>query len=357
MKQALAAVYEGQPGELVLQQLPIPRPGAGEVLVRVLGCTLCGSDLHSHEGRRRVPVPTVLGHEIVGEICELGPQTGHLGRRVGERVTWAIVAHCGTCHFCRADLPQKCVRGVKYGHEAFRPGRELLGGLAEYCLLVPGTTVVPLPEELPLEVACPASCATATIAAAAEAAGALPVRACLVLGAGMLGLTAVAWARHHGAREVVCVDVQPSRRERARSFGATACLAPDEVAGWLADSGHPQGFDIVFELAGQPVAFQAGWQHVRTGGTLVLVGAVFPSAPVPLELEQVVRRQLTLRGVHNYAPRHLEQAVAFLERTWREFPFASLVGPWIPLAQVPHAFELGRRGESIRVGVAMPVRG
>jgi alcohol dehydrogenase len=105
------------------------------------------------------------------------------------------------------------------------------------------------------------------------------------------------------------------------------------------------------------VAFQAGWQHVRTGGTLVLVGAVFPSAPVPLELEQVVRRQLTLRGVHNYAPRHLEQAVAFLERTWREFPFASLVGPWIPLAQVPHAFELGRRGESIRVGVAMPVRG
>ena len=233
----------------------------------------------------------------------------------------------------------------------------MLGGLAEYCLLVAGTTVVPLPTELPLEVACPASCATATIAAAAEAAGSVSGRACLILGAGMLGLTAVAWARHHGAAEVVCVDVQPQRRERARLFGATACLAPDEVTRWVADSAHPQGFDVVFELAGQPVAFQTGWQQVRTGGTLVLVGAVFPSTPVPLELEQVVRRQLTLRGVHNYAPRHLVQAVAFLEQTWREFPFATLVGPWIPLAQVTQAFELGGRGESIRVGVAIPARG
>lgn len=89
----------------------------------------------------------------------------------------------------------------------------------------------------------------------------------------------------------------------------------------------------------------------------MLVGAVFPTAPVPLELEQVVRRQLTLRGVHNYAPRHLERAVVFLEQVWRQVPFASLVGPWIALSEVSQAFELGGRGESIRVGVTMPARG
>jgi len=356
MTQALAAIYEGQPGRLLLRELPIPRPGPQEVVVRVLGCTLCGSDLHSHEGRRKVPTPTILGHEIVGEIHELGSGLESRGYQRGMRVTWAIVAHCGECSFCRADLPQKCLRGVKYGHEAFQPGRELLGGLAEYCLLVPGTTLVPLPPDMPLEVACPAGCATATIAAAAEAGGELSGCSCLVLGAGMLGLTAVAWARQHGATEVVCVDVQPARRERARLFGATACLAPDEVAGWLSGSRHARGFDVAWELSGQPAAFQTGWHHLRTGGTFVLVGAVFPSAPVPLELEQVVRRQLTLRGVHNYAPRHLRQAVAFLDQTWRQIPLATLVGPWIPLADVSRAFELGRQGHSIRVGVSMPRR-
>src|SRR5262249_39058127 len=157
--------------QVAVRKFATPAPQTGETLVTVLGCTLCGSDLHSVDGRRTVPVPTVLGHEIVGTIAAFGdasPQRDFAGRelRVGDRITWGIVASCGKCFLCCRGLPQKCAHAVKYGHESLRPGRELLGGLADHCLLTPGTAIVRLPEALPLGVACPASCATATIAAA-----------------------------------------------------------------------------------------------------------------------------------------------------------------------------------------------
>ncbi|HEX4148410.1 MAG TPA: alcohol dehydrogenase catalytic domain-containing protein, partial [Pirellulales bacterium] len=155
MSKSLAAVFEGTPHKLELRELAVPQPQGEEMIVRVLGCTLCGSDLHSYEGRRAVPVPTVLGHEIVGKIETLGDSAERRDLagntlQLGDRIAWAIVASCGKCFYCRRGLPQKCQRAVKYGHEAFRPGRELLGGLAEHCLLVRGTAIVKLPDEIPL---------------------------------------------------------------------------------------------------------------------------------------------------------------------------------------------------------------
>lgn len=356
MSDSLAAVFDGVSGSISLRKIATPRPDGDEILVKVLGCTLCGSDVHSFEGRRMVPVPTVLGHEIVGEIQEFGNtalrrDAGGLELQSGDRITWAIVASCGACPLCECGLPQKCLRAVKYGHESFRPGRELLGGLAEHCLLVPGTSIVRLPSCLPLSVACPASCATATIVAAFEAAGETIGRSVCIFGAGMLGLTACAIARSSGAGKVTCVDPVESRRNLALRFGATHVLspadfecAPEEITGKL-------GFDVILELSGVPQAFHAAWPRIRLGGTLVLVGSVFPSAPVPLALEQVVRRQLTLRGVHNYAPRHLLKAVEFLTRHHQTFPFAELVNEWLPLSLIEKGFERSQQSSTIRVGI------
>jgi putative phosphonate catabolism associated alcohol dehydrogenase len=358
MSTSLAAVFSGDAGQLELRQFPTPLPAAGEIVVRVLGCTLCGSDLHTIEGRRNVPVPTVLGHEIVGQIVSFGesaPQQDLAGQalRLGDRVTWSLLASCGQCFFCERDLPQKCLHAVKYGHEAFQPGRDLLGGLAEHCLLVPGTAIVRLPEELPLEVACPVSCATATIAAALEAAGDTRGRTACVLGAGLLGLTACAMARSRGAAEVICVEVHPTRRVLSTQFGATRAIAPDSLTEAVARATNNRGVDVVLELSGSPAAFDAAWPIVRTGGTIVLVGSVFPSPPVSLLLEQVVRRHLTLRGIHNYAPRHLAAAVKFLADSHQQYPFATLVAQWHPLHDIQRALAAAREPCNIRVGVQM----
>ena len=351
-----AAVFAGVSGEMTLHQLAIPQLHESEVLVRVSGCTICGSDLHSFHGRRTVPVPTILGHEIVGEIVDMGGTSvkfdlGGQELQRGDRVTWAIMANCGICDLCRRGLPQKCLNGVKYGHEPVRPGRELRGGLAEYCLLVPGTSIVRLPDGLPLAVACPASCATATIAAALEAAGDLTGRTVCLSGAGMLGLTACAMSRVQGAAKVVSVDPVSARRKLAMEFGATRICAPEEIAAVAIEEVGTLGFDLVIELSGSPPAFEVTWPLIRTGGTLVLVGSVFPGPSMPIALEQVVRRHLTIRGIHNYAPRHLLEAVNFLSSAHTQYPFAGLVSEWIPLSSIADAFRRGSHPDAIRIGV------
>src|SRR5208337_4068312 len=107
---------------LELVRSAVPKPAGEELLVRVAACTLCRSDLHTHAGRRNEALPTVLGHEIVGRIVEFGPTASRTDAaevqvREGDRVTWAVVAGCGGCFYCKEDLPQKCERPYKYGHE------------------------------------------------------------------------------------------------------------------------------------------------------------------------------------------------------------------------------------------------
>ncbi|MGD9648533.1 MAG: zinc-binding dehydrogenase [Pirellulales bacterium] len=356
MKTALAAIFQEPSKPLELRRVEVPTPTAGEVLVRVLGCTLCGSDLHSVSGRRLAPAPSVLGHEIVGEIVELGPQVATCDASamplvVGDRITWAIVANCGQCFYCQRDLPQKCLRGVKYGHEQAIERRVLTGGLAEYCLLASGTSIVRLPDELPLEVACPANCATATVAAALAAAGPLADHNVGILGAGMLGLTACAMTRSSGAASVIAVEPNAARREMALRFGATQAIDPAELSATAADLTGGHGLDVVFEFSGAASAVASALSVPRIGGSLVLVGSVFPGPGLEILPEQIVRRNLTLRGVHNYAPRDLTNAVSFLAAHQRQYPLASLVGAWYPLKEVNRALEQALDPARLRVGV------
>jgi alcohol dehydrogenase len=343
----------GQPIEV--REIPIPALKGSEVLVAVVACTLCGSDRHSIEGRRAVPVPTILGHEILGRVVEFGPEASRIdaaGRplKLGDRIAWGIVASCGDCFFCIRDLPQKCERQLKYGHEPLRPGGELTGGLAGHCVLAAGTATFAVPDGLSDEAACPAGCAGATIGAAIEAAGPLQGRRVLVMGSGMLGMTATAWARSLGADRVIACDTSADRLQLAARFGATDLAGPAELAERTLGLTEGRGVDAAIELTGAPEAVEALIPLVRTGGTAVLVGSVFPSRPVPLLPEQVVRRCLTIKGVHNYAPRHLRAALAFLDAN-PGYPFGSLVDGWAPLAAIEAALARPLAPGKLRLGI------
>jgi alcohol dehydrogenase len=347
-EQVQAALFRPKTG-LALELLSLPSPDVGEVLVDVLGCTICGSDLHTIDGRRAADGPTILGHEIVGRVKTIADAATDMAGRplaVGDRVTWAVVAACGDCFFCQRDLPQKCLHATKFGHQPLATGRELVGGLAEVCLLPRATSIVTLPDELPLAVACPASCATATSAAAVQSLGHVRGGEFVVFGLGMLGLSTIAMLATAGAARVVGVDPSPQRCQLALRFGASQTCMPDE----LVTLAPRWGFDAAIEMSGHPAAFDAAWQTTRTGGTLVLVGSVFPTAGVPVELEKIVRRQLTIRGIHNYAPTHLAMAVDFLARHHSQFPFAECVERWVALADLNTALATSRNG-AIRVGV------
>jgi len=343
---------------LKLDAFPLPALGAGEVLVRVTCCTLCGSDLHTYQGHRPTPSPTVLGHEILGVVAAFGPD-GPLhdleGRilGIGDRVTWSVAASCGDCFYCGHDLPQKCERLFKYGHEKVRPDHAFSGGLAEYCHLAPGTAVVRVPEDLPDAVACPANCATATVAAALRMGGGCRDEIVLVQGAGMLGLTACAMAQTDGARAVIVCDVDGDRLAVAPRFGATHCVRAedDALADAVAETTAGHGVDLAIELSGATSAMESGLDLLRTGGRYVLVGAVFPGPPVALHPESVVRRLLRIQGVHNYTPKDLLRAVTFLSQHHERYPFAGLVADTFPLARVEEAFRHAIETRALRVAV------
>lgn len=337
---AVAAVWHGTEERFRLEELPLPRLAAGEVLVRNSCATLCGSDLHTIAGDRTVPLPTVLGHEMVGEVVDVGGHVEtHDGVTVtpGMRVTWSIGASCGNCARCSRGIPQKCARLLKYGHEAIVDEWQLSGGLASHCHVKPGTALVPVPDSMPDAVATPANCATATVACALRT---LDVRAgatALVQGCGMLGLTAVSFLRSLGVTTVVACDVDADRRASALRCGATITVGPDEVRTAVLDATAGEGVEYAVDLTGSDDACRTALELLAVGSSLGLVGSVSPTSGLQVVPEQLVRRLITVVGIHNYAPTDLAAAVRFLQDDADQELFASFVPDTFALAEIEQA--------------------
>lgn len=333
----------------------------GEALVAIELATICGSDLHTIDGARHADTPLVLGHEQVGRVVALGPGRAPRtvdGRAVtvGMRVVWGVAVDCGRCRYCRLGLPQKCATLRKYGHERMQRGWELSGGFASHAHLLARTPIVAVADDLPATVLAPASCATATVMAALAAAEGIRRLAGSVVaisGCGMLGLTAIAAAAARGAT-VIASDPDPDRRADARAFGAAA-VADGTLEGWRAAfrevPAARHGYGAALDLSGAPAAVQGLLELGDIGAVLVLVGSVFPAGRVTVDPETVVRRMLTVRGVHNYAPEHLLEAVRFLEGA-DAAAFAGLVGTVHPLADIGLALAAARSHVSARTGLA-----
>lgn len=355
----LAALFAGPGRPFELRELPLPAPTAGEALVRVTYCTLCGSDLHTITGARQEPVPTILGHEALGVVAAVGeePLRDVMGEplRVGDRVTWSVCVGCGTCDRCVGGIPQKCRNLAKYGHSVATGRGALSGGLAETILLRAGTAAIKIDQAIPDEVLCPVNCATATVAAAYRLAGPLSGKRVLIFGAGMLGLTAAAFATSEEAAQVIVTDLNAERLEQALRFGADGTVVSDadreSFAGRLREAAGTDAFDVVLELSGSPDAVEAAIACGDINAQVVLVGSVMPSREVAVDPETIVRRWLSIRGVHNYTPTDLQSAVEFLRRFHTDFPFAGLVERTFKLADINEAVEFATRERPVRIAV------
>ena len=332
----------------------MPSLKEGEILIRNEYTTLCRSDINTWCGKRREPTPTILGHEIVGRVVQFGPGAPRVDSRgnafgEGDRLTWAIYAADPESENARRGIPQKGPDLFKYGHERVTAESSFHGGLANYCVLRPNTPLVKVDERVPVEIAALINCSVSTSAGALRLAGDVAGEEVLITGAGMLGVIACAMARVAGARRILVSDVSEERLAVAQQFGADTLLTAGELEDAARRGEALAG--IAVDFSGQPSAMEHGLSLLRVGGTSVWIGATFPQPDLAVNAERVVRKIITIRGLHNYNSDDFKRAVAFIEAHHGRFPFGSLIHGGYRLKEVELAFLHASRSSAHRVGI------
>lgn len=223
-------------------------------------------------------------------------------------------------------------KSEKTGQETFDSDWPLSGTYASHIVLRNHQPVVVVPDSLPDVAASIATCAGATVMTCMEKAGSVAGKQILVMGIGMLGLIAVEAAVRGGAAEVVVIDRNQTRLEWAQELGA---VVPDSLA--TGDDPEPELFDVTLEFSGSEFAVTTCIDSLDIGGRAVLAGSVAASPRFALDPEWLVRGWRTITGVHNYEPRHLEQAVKFLAHS--QIDWEAVVSAPIALEDVPAEME------------------
>ncbi len=349
-----------EPGEkMLLVNKDLPELKIGEILVKNLYTTICGSDLHTFCGLRHEKTPTVLGHEIVGRVVEIGES--HSGQdyegnslRKGDVITWSIFSADPLSDLSLSGMPQKSAGIFKYGHGLVTDLDAFHGGLAEYCVLRADTAILKIPPGVPLPVAATINCAIATVSGALRLAGNVKDKTVLITGMGLLGMVCAAICKDAGALKVFASDINESRLEQSRLFGVdqTSLLHRSiDVDDVYIYPDLPSQVDVVFDMSGSADAMEAGIAALAVGGVAVWVGAVYPGRKVQLDAEHILRRLVTIKGLHNYNYDDFVYAVDFVKRCHQVFPFDTIVGKEFLLKDAEMAFEYALKHKPLRVGV------
>ncbi|WP_200898797.1 L-threonine 3-dehydrogenase [Candidatus Rhodobacter oscarellae] len=275
---------------LWMQRVPVPQPGPDEVLIKVRKSAICGTDAHIWKwddwSAKTVPVPMVVGHEFCGEIVETGAAAVKFQR--GQRVSGEGHITCGICRNCRAGRGHLCRNTLGVG--VHRPG-----SFAEY-LCLPEANVVPIPDDIPDEIAAifdPFGNAVHT-ALSFDLVG----EDVLVTGAGPIGIMGALVAQRVGARKVVITDIAPYRLDLARAMGVqhVVDVSDQSLRDVMGDIGMTEGFDVGLEMSGAAAAMRQMIARMNNGGKIALLGI----APTEFAVDwnEIIFKMLQVKGIY-----------------------------------------------------------
>ena len=334
MSSTMAAVVVARyGGTLEVMERPVPRPGAGEVLIRVRASGLCSTDLHLLSGRMLLgDLPRILGHESAGDVVELGEGVTHW--KVGDRVTVAVDVVCGTCRHCLSGQTQRCTSIQRIGFE-----RD--GGHAEY-VAVPGANVIGLPPTLAYDAAAILPDAVACMYHSLICQGKVDAgQKVLIFGAGGLGIHGVQIARLVGA-DVIATSRRPERLKIAEQYGAipvnTATQSLKEVVSeWTGN----EGIDVVVDNIGTRASVREGLSLLRAGGKLLVVAYLDDTFEVPsIALFKTEQEIIGCRGSSR-------QDLVEVVRLAGSGKLTPVIGAHYPLEQIKSATERLERGDLV----------
>jgi alcohol dehydrogenase len=360
-----AAVLEETGGPLALAELDLAEPRAGEVLVRLHASGVCHSDLNAIDGTAPARCPVVLGHEGAGIVEAVGPGVTRVA--AGEHVALSWAPSCGACAECLRELPQLCSTawpamgegGLLDGTTRLsRDGEPVhhysfISSFAEAAVL-PERSCVPIPADVPFDVAGLVGCAVTTgVGAVWRTAGVRPGDRVAVIGCGGVGLSAVLAAAAVGASSIVAVDVSAEKLSGAESFGATDGVlwagSPEATAAAVVDASDG-GVDYAIEATGRTDAMLAAFLSTRPRGAAVLIGIPREDAVLPLPALSIPRLERRVLGSLYGSSRPERDFVLILDLYRRGLlPLDRLISHRLPLDEVARGFDLLRSGGALRV--------
>ena len=324
-----AAVYVGD-GRIAVEEVPVPEPGPGEVLVEIAECGICGSDLHMVLERYAKP-GAILGHEWSGVVATAPSGSGW---SPGDRVVGNPSPGCGVCRPCRRGRPSVCLH---------RASADFVGYRGAFCRYkaVAADGLIRIPDSLSTRVAALAE-PTAITLHALRLADAGPDDRVLVTGAGPVGLLIVAALRAQGIVDITVSEPSPVRRRQALDVGATRVVVPAALEEPPMALPVAEPYAVAFECSGHASAAEAALGQLDYAGTLVIVGTGFE--PPRFNQNRLIIFELEIIGAYNYNDEGFGPAVDLLDSG--TMPLGSLIEPNdIPLSEVMDSMERLARGE------------
>ena len=304
-----AVLYEPkQP--LVLEEVELDEPQAGEVLVKIGAAGICRSDRHFMHGDAPIALPVVLGHEGAGTVERVGPGVSSV--RPGQQVILSFVPACGRCRSCWEGNPQVCDNHMATGPNMFDGTCRLHKGgqsihhmgkvacFAEYAV-VPEAGCVPTEAPIPMDKAALIGCCVPTgVGAVINSAKVTPGSSVAVVGCGGVGLNVIMGAALMNAARIIAVDVRESQLEFAMKFGATHSVnaADRDPVAQVKEITGGRGADFTFEVVGAADTIRAAYDMAAKSGTVTLVGIAPFGAEAPLNAVDMVRMEKTVRGTY-----------------------------------------------------------
>lgn len=287
----MVAIRKLRPGSgLDLTSIKVPNIGKNDVLIKVKACSVCGTDIHiynwEHPWSERIITPRTIGHELAGEVIEVGKNVNSV--YAGDYVSVESHIVCGECVHCRTGMAHICEK-VKI------LGIDTDGCFAEY-VSVPGENVWKNPKNMSPEIATlqePMGNSVYTVYS-----GNVSGKSVSIFGCGPLGLFAVGLARVAGAAKIIAVDLIDTRLKIAKEMGADLVIDTREqdVIKEIMDATDGIGADVFLEMSGSPVAIEQGFKTLRSGGNVVALG--LPTGPVKLDWSKdVVLKLANIQGI------------------------------------------------------------
>jgi D-arabinitol dehydrogenase (NADP+) len=330
-----AAFYE-RPFEVAVRETPKPTPGAGDVIVRVAACGICGTDQHIFAGHFFPSYPLIGGHELAGEVTAVGEAVEAVG--VGDRVAVDPSLFCGRCFFCQRNQGNHCLNWNSIGVTRN-------GGFADY-VVAPQANIYPI-GEMPYEVAAfiePLSCVVYGLQRLA-----LRVASnVLIYGAGPIGLLMLQAVRRSGASSVAIVDLKQEKLELAGELGAEHRVLAGDRADAVLRSLAPHGFDAVIDCTGRPEVVEGMFRYVQNEGKLLFFGVNPEDATIRVSPYDVYRRDLQILG--SFALRYtFHEAIALIQSgAVRVEP---LLSHRLPIERLADALSLAASGDACKVQI------